>query len=179
MHRDLEKILFTADEINEKVSEIASQLNDVYKDEEVVFVCVLKGSLPFYADLVRKVTFPVTFDMVCVSSYGASTESSGTLNVKLDSGTSFENKHVLIIEDILDTGNTLCNLIKHFSNKNPKSMRLCCLLDKPSRRLRNIEADFYGFKIPDEFVVGYGLDYAERYRELPYIGVLKSEIYKK
>lgn len=178
MHKDLKEVILTQDEIHEKVKGIASQLNDFYKGEEVVFVCVLKGSLPFFADLVREVNFPVTFDMVCVSSYGASTNSSGTLKIKLDSGVSFENKHVLIIEDILDTGNTLYNLLEHFSNKKPKSMKLCCLLDKPSRRMRDIEADFCGFKIPDEFVVGYGLDYAEKYRELPYIGILKPEIYE-
>ncbi len=177
MHKDLKNVLFTAEEIHKKVKEIAAKLNNDYNGEEVVFVAVLKGSLPFFADLVREVNFPVTFDMVCVSSYGASTESSGTLNVKLDSGASFENKHVLIIEDILDTGNTLCNLIEHFKNKNAKSMKLCCLLDKPSRRLRDIKADYCGFEIPDEFVVGYGLDYAEKYRELPYIGVLKTEVY--
>ncbi len=178
MHKDLKKILFTQEEIREKVKEIALKLNNDYKGEEVVFVAVLKGSLPFYADLVREVDFPVIFDMVCVSSYGTSTESSGKLKIKLDSGVSFENKHVLIIEDILDTGNTLSNLIEHFKNKNPKSMKLCCLLDKPSRRIRDIEADYCGFKIPDEFLVGYGLDYAEKYREFPYIGVLKPETYQ-
>ncbi len=179
MNKDIERIAFTADEIHEKVKEIATQLNEHYKGEEVIFVCVLKGSLPFYADLVREVDFPVTFDMVCVSSYGSSATSSGTLKIKLDSGVSYENKHVLIIEDILDTGNTLYNLIDHFKDKKPKSMKLCCLLDKSSRRLRDIEADFCGFEIPDEFVVGYGLDYAEKYRELPYIGVLKPEVYNK
>lgn len=178
MNNDLKCVLFSKEEIHDKVKEIAVQLNNDYKGEEVVFVGVLKGSLPFYADLVREVNFPVTFDMVCVSSYGASATSSGTLKIKLDSGVSFENKNVLIIEDILDTGNTLSNLLKHFSDRNPKSLKLCCLLDKPSRRLRDIEADYKGFEIPDEFVVGYGLDYAEKYRELPYIGVLKPEIYE-
>lgn len=178
MHKDLESIVLTKEEISKEVKKIASQLNEFYKGEEVIFVCVLKGSIPFYADLVREVNFPVTFDMICASSYGASTDSSGTLKIKLDSGVSFENRHVLIIEDILDTGNTLYNLKEHFSDRNPKSMKLCCLLDKPSRRLRDIEADFCGFKIPDVFVVGYGLDYAEKYRELPYIGVLKPEIYE-
>lgn len=178
MNKDLKNILFTQEEIYKKVKEIAAKLNEDYKGEEVIFVCVLKGSLPFYADLVREVNFPVTFDMVCVSSYGANAESSGTLKIKLDSGISYEGKNVLIIEDILDTGNTLCNLMAHFSNRNPKSMKLCCLLDKPSRRLRDIQAHYKGFEIPDEFVVGYGLDYAEKYRELPYIGVLKPEVYK-
>lgn len=178
MNSDLKCILFSPEEIHNKVKEIAKKLNEDYKDEEVVFVCVLKGSLPFFADLVREVNFPVVFDAVCVSSYGTSATSSGTLKIKLDSGTSFENRHVLIVEDILDTGNTLCNLINHFKVKNPKSMKLCCLLDKPSRRLRDIQADYKGFEIPDEFVVGYGLDYAEKYRGLPYIGVLKPEVYE-
>lgn len=180
MNNDIKEVLFTAEEIHKKVKEIAKQLNDFYKGEEVIFVGVLKGSLPFYADLVREVNFPVVFDLICVSSYGATAESSGTLKIKLDSNySSFENKNVLIIEDILDTGNTLCNLMEHFKSRNAKSMKLCCLLDKPSRRLRDINADFCGFEIPDEFVVGYGLDYAEKYRELPYIGILKPEIYKK
>ncbi len=178
MNKDLKNILFTQEEIQQKVKEIATQLNEDYKGEEVIFVCVLKGSLPFYADLVREVNFPVTFDMVCVSSYGSGVESSGTLKIKLDSGMPFEGKNVLIVEDILDTGNTLSNLLAHFAERKPKSIKLCCLLDKPSRRLRDIEADYKGFEIPDEFVVGYGLDYAEKYRELPYIGVLKPEVYQ-
>jgi len=178
MNNDIKKILFSPEEIKAKIKEIANQLNKDYNGEEVVFVCVLKGSLPFFADLVREVNFPVTFDMVCVSSYGTSATSSGTLKIKLDSGTPFEGKNVLIIEDILDTGNTLYNLMNHFAGRNPKSMKLCCLLDKPSRRTQNINADYVGFEIPDEFVVGYGLDYAEKYRELPYIAVLKPEIYE-
>ena len=178
MDRDIKEILFTEEQIKSKVKEIAKQLNNDYKGEEVVMVCVLKGSLPFYADLIRLLEFPVQFDMVCVSSYGASTESSGSLKIKLDSGVSFENKNVIIIEDILDTGNTLTNLLEHFKTKNPKSMKLCCMLDKPSRRIRDIYADYVGFEIPDEFVVGYGLDYNEKYRQLPYIGVLKREIYE-
>ena len=113
MHKDLEKIILSADEIRAKVKEIADNLNKDYNGEEVVFVCVLKGSLPFYADLVREVNFPVTFDMICASSYGASAESSGELKIKLDSGVSYEGKNVLIIEDILDTGNTLYNLLNH------------------------------------------------------------------
>ncbi len=178
MDRDIKKILFTEEEIRAKVKEIAEKLNNDYKGEEAVMVCVLKGSLPFYADLIRLLEFPVEFDMVCVSSYGASTESSGELKIRLDSGVSFENKNVIIVEDILDTGNTLTNLMNHFKNKNPKSMKLCCMLDKPSRRIRDIYADYVGFEIPDEFVVGYGLDYDEKYRQLPYIGVLKNEVYE-
>lgn len=178
MDRDIKEILFTEEEIKAKVKEIAEQLNKDYKGEEVVMICVLKGSLPFFADLIRLLEFPVEFDMVCVSSYGASAESSGTLKIKLDSGVSFDGKNVIVVEDILDTGNTLSNLFEHFKAKNPKSMKLCCILDKPSRRIRDIHADYVGFEIPDEFVVGYGLDYNEKYRQLPYIGVLKREIYE-
>lgn len=178
MDRDIKEVLFTEEEIKAKVREIATQLNNDFKGEEVIMVCVLKGSLPFFADLIRLLEFPVTFDMVCVSSYGASAESSGTLKIKLDSGISFEGKNVVIVEDILDTGNTLTNLLEHFKTKNPKSMKLCCMLDKPSRRIRDIYADYVGFEIPDEFVVGYGLDYNEKYRQLPYIGILKREIYE-
>lgn len=178
MNTDLSKILFTADEIKAKVLELAEKLNEIYKDEEVLFVGILKGSLPFYVDLARCVSFPVIFDFMCASSYGNSTKSSGTLKISKDLSIPIEGKNVLVVEDILDSGNTLYNLFNHLKEKNPKSLRLCCLLDKPSRRERDITPDLIGFSIPDEFVVGYGLDYAERYREFPYIGVLKPEIYE-
>lgn len=178
MDRDIERILFSKEEINAKVKEIADQLNKDYKGQEVIMICVLKGSLPFFADLIRLLEFPVSFDMVCVSSYGSSSTSSGKLNIKLDSGIPFDGKNIVVVEDILDTGNTLTNLFEHFQLKNPKSIKLCCMLDKPSRRLRDIHADYVGFEIPDEFVVGYGLDYDEKYRQLPYIGILKREIYE-
>lgn len=177
MHNDIKEILFSADDIRVKVDEIAKELDRVYKDEEVIMVGIMKGSMPFYTDLVRAVHFPVIFDFMCVSSYGTSTTSSGTLKVSLDLRMDIENKHVIIVEDILDTGNTLVNLKEALTARNPKSLRICCLLDKPSRRLRDIEADFIGYTIPDEFVVGYGLDYSEYYRNLPYIGVLKPEVY--
>ncbi len=178
MNNDLKQVLFTTEEIDEKVKEIAKQLDDFYKDEEVTMVGVLKGSLPFFVDLARSVHFPVKFDFICASSYGCSANSSGTLKISKDLSAPIEGKNVLIIEDILDTGNTLSCLIKNFAERNPKSLKMCCLLDKPSRRIQNISADFAGFVIPDEFVVGYGLDYAEYYRELPYIGVLKPEVYE-
>ena len=178
MHKDIKEILFSADDIRTKVNEIAKELDCVYKDEEVVMVGIMKGSMPFYTDLVRAVHFPVIFDFMCISSYGSSAVSSGTLNVSLDLRMDIENKHVIIVEDILDTGNTLFNLREALTAKKPKSLSICCLLDKPSRRLRDIRADFIGFTIPDAFVVGYGLDYSEHYRNLPYIGVLKPEIYE-
>lgn len=178
MHKDVQEIYFSAEEIDKKVTEIANQLNEYYKGEEVLMVGILKGSLPFFIDLSRKVNFPVAFDFMCVSSYGASSKSSGELKISKDLSTSIENKNVLIIEDILDSGNTLYNLYNNLLTRNPKSIKLCCFMDKPSRRERDITVDFLGFTIPDEFVVGYGLDYAEKYRELPYVGVLKREIYE-
>ncbi len=178
MKDDIKEILFNAEEIDAKVTEIANKLNDCYKGQEVVMVGVLKGCLPFYIDLARKVNFPVRFDFICASSYGSGTESSGNLKISKDLSAPIENKNVLIIEDILDSGNTLSKLYDNFSKRNPKSLRMCCFLDKPSRRVSEINVDFIGFSIPDEFVVGYGLDYAERFRELPYIGILKPEIYQ-
>lgn len=178
MHKDIQELLFDADQISLKVKEIAKQLDAIYKDEEVILLGIMKGAMPFYTDLARAVHFPVLFDFMCISSYGTSVHSSGELKITLNHSMNFENKNVLIIEDILDTGNTLFNLREHLRKQNPKSLRICCFLDKPSRRLRDIEADCIGFTIPDAFVVGYGLDYAENYRSLPYIGILKPEIYE-
>lgn len=178
MNKDISKIYFSSDDIQKKINDMAKELDAFYKGEEVLLVGVLKGSLPFFVDLARAVNFPVIFDFICASSYGSSTQSSGMLKISKDLSTPIEGKNVLIVEDILDSGNTLFNLFAHLSKRNPKSLKLCCLLDKPSRRERNIKADFIGFTIPDEFVVGYGLDYAERYRELPYIGILKPEVYE-
>lgn len=178
MHKDIQKICFSATEIQKRVAEIAKELDELYKGEEVVFLGILKGSLPFYIDLARHVNFPVTFDLMAVSSYGCSTESSGMLNIKMDMSEDIKDKHVLIIEDILDTGNTLFKLHKRLLSKNPKSLRICCLLDKPARRIQNIQPDITGFSVPDAFLVGYGLDYAEHYRNLPYIGILKQELYE-
>lgn len=178
MHKDVKELLFSPEQIHEKVVEIAQKLDEVYQGEEVILMGIMKGSMPFFCDLARKVHFPVLFDFMCVSSYGASAVSSGKLKITLDHRMNIENKHVLIIEDILDTGNTLYNLKDLLSSRSPKSLKICSLLDKPSRRLRDIEADFIGFAIPDAFVVGYGLDYNEQYRFLPYIGILKPEIYE-
>ncbi len=178
MHKDIKEIYFTAEEIDKKVTELAELMNEHYKDEEVLMVGILKGSLPFFIDLSRKVSFPVTFDFMCVSSYGVSAQSSGKLIISKDLSVSIENKNVLIVEDILDSGNTLYNLYNNLLTRNPKSIKLCCFMDKPSRRERDVKVDFSGFTIPDEFVVGYGLDYAEKYRQLPYVGVLKREIYE-
>ena len=178
MHQDVKELLFSKETIAEKVDEIAKKLDEIYQGQEVIFLGIMKGSMPFFTDLARSVHFPVLFDFMCVSSYGTSTTSSGELKVSLDHRLNYDEKNVLIIEDILDTGNTLLNLRKRLEKENPASLRICSFLDKPSRRLRDIEADFVGFKVPDAFVVGYGLDYDERYRQLPYIGILKPEIYE-
>ncbi len=179
MHNDMKELLFSAEDIHAKVYEIAKQLDETYKGEEVILLGIMKGAMPFYTDLARAVHFPAIFDFMCVSSYGTSTESSGQLKITLDHKTDIADKHVLVVEDILDTGNTLYNLRELLLERKPKSLKICAFLDKPSRRLRDIQADFLGFTIPDAFVVGYGLDYAEYYRNLPYIGILKPEIYEK
>lgn len=178
MHNDIKEIYFSETEIQNKIKDLAQKLDDVYQGEEVVFVGVLKGSLPFYIDLARAVSFPVIFDFICVSSYGRGTKSSGEPVILKDLNISIKDKHVLIVEDILDSGNTLHFLMNRMAVQQPKSMKLCCLLNKPSRRVKDIQPDFVGYDVEDEFVVGYGLDYNEQYRQLPYIGILKREIYE-
>ena len=179
MNADIDHILLTEEEISAKVDELAKQLNEKYRGKNVLCVCILKGSTIFFSDLTRKLDFPVQFDFMIASSYANSTVSSGVLNIKKDLEQSLDGKHVIVIEDILDTGNTLFHLKNELLSRNPESFAICCLLDKPSRRTIDISADYIGFTIPDEFVVGYGLDFDENYRQLPYIGVLKSECYEK
>ena len=176
---DIEYILVNEQEIENRIKEIADELNAYYKDEEVIAVCILKGSVPFYWDLIKRLSFPVKFDFMCVSSYGASTVSTGEIKILKDLVVDIKGKNVLVVEDILDSGNTLYSLKKIFSERSPKDVKICTLLDKPDRRVKDIEADFLGFKIEDKFVVGYGLDYDEKYRQLPYIGVLKESVYTK
>ena len=161
---NVERVLLAKEEIAQKVNEMAAEMDKIYQGEEVVFVCILKGSVAFFGDLARAVSFPVVYDFMCVSSYGSGTVSGGSVRINKDLSTDIAGKHVVVIEDILDTG---------------KSLRLCCLLDKPERRTKPVSADFVGFTIPDEFVVGYGLDYDEKYRQLPYIGILKRCVYEK
>ncbi len=178
LEKDIEKVLVNEEEICEKVKQIAKEMGDAYNGEEVVLVCILKGSVTFFADLVRAVPFPVIYDFMCVSSYGNSTVSSGSVRILKDLTVDIAGRHVVIVEDILDTGNTLHALFKQLKSRQPASLKLCCFLDKPSRRQKPVKADFCGFAIPDEFVVGYGLDYKEKYRQLPYVGVLRREIYE-
>ena len=177
MHGDIERVLIGEADIARRVGEIAATLNEKFGDEEVYVVCVLSGSVMFYADLVRKLTFPVRLEFIKASSYGMSAVS-GELKIIMDLKSDICGKNVVVVEDIIDTGNTIDKLCKMLGARKPKSLCLCALLDKPSRRTRSVSADITGFEIPDEFVVGYGLDYAERYRELPYVGVLKKSVYE-
>lgn len=179
MHMDVEQILLEEEEIRCKVKELAERINKDYQGKELLCVCVLKGAVTFFSDLVRQLDVPAAFDFMIVSSYADSTVSSGVLNIKKDLEQDICGKHVLIVEDILDTGNTLSKLKKELLARNPASLSLCCLLDKPSRRTADISAEYIGFEIPDEFVVGYGLDFDEKYRQFPYVGVLKRECYEK
>jgi hypoxanthine phosphoribosyltransferase len=175
---DVAEVLITEDQIRDKVRELGARLSIDYADRQLTLVSVLKGSLPFMADLMRALSIPVTIDLMEVSSYGgASTETSGLVRILKDLSSSIEGKDVLIVEDIIDTGLTLNYLLRYLRGKNPSSLRICALLDKPARRLVEIDIAYRGFSIPDQFVVGYGLDYGEFYRNLPFIGVLRPEVY--
>ena len=180
LERDIAEVLITSDQIQAKVAELGARISTDYADREVTLVSVLKGSLPFMADLMRNIRVPLTIDLMEVSSYGgATTETTGLVRILKDLSSSIEARDVLIVEDIIDTGLTLNYLIRYLNGKNPASLRICTLLDKPARRLVEIPIDYLGFTIPDRFVVGYGLDYGERYRNLPFIGVLRPEVYAR
>ena len=177
---DIGEILLTEAEIQAKVAELGAQISDDYAGRGLTLVSVLKGSLPFMADLMRAMTIPVRIDLMEVSSYGGTaTESSGLVRILKDLSASIAGEDVLIVEDIIDTGLTLNYLIRYLRGKAPASLRICTLLDKPARRLVEIPVDYTGFTIPDQFVVGYGLDYGELYRNLRYVGVLKPEVYSE
>ncbi len=177
MYDDIGEILFTEEKIAEIVQNIGRQISEDYKGKNLFMVSVLKGSLPFMADLMRQITIPCTIDFLSVSSYGKGTKTSGEVRILKDIDSSLEGKDLLVVEDILDSGVTLSYLLKMLSARNPASIRLCTFLDKPERRRVDIHADYVGASVPDEFIVGYGLDYAEKYRNLPYVGVLKPEVY--
>ncbi len=175
---DVADVLVTAADIQTKVAELGATLSRDYAGRELTLVSVLKGALPFMADLMRQITIPVQIDLMEVSSYGgASTETSGLVRILKDLSSSIDGRDVLIVEDIIDTGLTLNYLMRYLRGKNPRSLKICALLDKPARRLVEIDIDYRGFTIPDRFVVGYGLDYGEFYRNLPFIGVLRPEVY--
>jgi len=176
-HADVEEILLTGEEVQARVAELGAQLAADYEGRDPVLVSVLKGSIIFLADLVRAMPIPLSIDLMEVSSYGASTESSGQVRILKDLSSSITGREVIVVEDIIDTGLTLNYLLRYLHDKGPASIRICCLLDKPARRLAPIEIDYRGFTIPDRFVIGYGLDYGEHYRNLPYVGVLQPSVY--
>jgi hypoxanthine phosphoribosyltransferase len=175
---DVAEVLIQEPDIQAKVAELGARISADYAGRELTLVSVLKGSLPFMADLMRAISVPVRIDLMEVSSYGGSaTESSGLVRILKDLSSSIDGQDVLIVEDIIDTGLTLNYLLRYLRGKNPRSLRICTLLDKPARRLVEIPVDYVGFTIPDRFVVGYGLDYGEVYRNLRFVGVLRPEVY--
>ena len=178
MNNDIAKVLISEEQLQAKVAELGAQISRDYAGKDLLLVSILKGSVVFMADLMRAVTIPCSIDFLSVSSYGNGTASSGEVRILKDLDCSLEGKDLLIVEDILDSGMTLSFLLKTLSARNPASIRLCTFLDKPERRRVDIRPDYVGAEVPDKFIVGYGLDYAEKYRNLPYIGVLKPEVYE-
>jgi hypoxanthine phosphoribosyltransferase len=176
---DVAEVLLSEEQIEAKVAELGKRISDDYAGRELTLVSVLKGSLPFMADLMRRITLPLRIDLMEVSSYGGtSTESSGLVRILKDLSAPIDGRDVLLVEDIIDTGLTLNYLIRYLKGKNPNSIKVCSLLDKPARRLVEIPLDYVGFEIPDAFVVGYGLDFGEVYRNLRFVGVLRPEAYE-
>lgn len=181
MNQDIKEILLTQEQIQEKVKELAKTICEEYAGKNPVFIGVLKGVVIFFADMVRAIDIPCQIDFMWISSYGSGAESTGKMNVKRDISADLKGRHVVILEDIFDTGNSLEFTYHHLLSKEPASLKICTLLDKPERRnpAVTVKPDYVGFVIPNEFVVGYGLDYDEYYRNLPYVGILKPEVYMK
>jgi hypoxanthine phosphoribosyltransferase len=178
VHNDIERVLITSDKIQTRVRELGERINQDYQpQDDLLLVGVLKGSMMFLVDLVRTITLPIAIDFIDISSYGQSTESSGVVRLMKDLDTDIGDRHVLIIEDIIDSGLTLAYLHQLLLARAPRSLHICSLLNKPSRRRADVYVRYIGFDIPNEFVVGYGLDYHEHYRNLPYIGILKPDRY--
>ena len=172
MSEKVRELISEAD-VEAKIAELGAQISKDYEGESVFLLCILKGGVFFTTELAKRITVPVSLDFMSVSSYGAETESSGVVRIIKDLDTSIEGKNVLVVEDIIDTGRTLAYLLENLKHRNPKSLTLCALLDKPERRVSDVAVDYKGFEIPDEFVVGYGMDYDQKYRNLPYIGVVE------
>jgi hypoxanthine phosphoribosyltransferase len=177
VHDDVSEVLLTEEQVQTRVRALGAQLSADYAGRSPVLVSVLKGSIVFLADLVRAMDVPLSVDLMEVSSYGSGTETSGQVRILKDLSGPIEGRDVVVVEDIIDTGLTLNYLLRYLTERSPASIRVCCLLDKPARRLAEIEIDYRGFSIPDRFVVGYGLDFNEQYRNLPYIGVLRPSVY--
>lgn len=166
------EILINEEQLDKRISKIAEQINKEFVNEDITLICVLKGGIMFMTDIAKKLKQKVEFEFIDVSSYNGGTVSSGKLTINKDLETSIEGKNVILLEDIVDTGRTLSYLIEYLKEKKPATLKLCTLLDKPSRRIVDVNADYIGFTIPDAFIVGYGLDYDQKYRNLPYIGIL-------
>ena len=169
------RVLLTEEEVDKRINEVAEQINKDYAGKSVHLICILKGGVFFTCELAKRLNMPVSMDFMSVSSYGAGTVSSGVVRIIKDLDEPLEGKNVLIVEDIIDSGRTLSYLIEILKKRNPASIRLCTLLDKPERRVTDVKVDYVAFNIPDEFVVGYGLDYAQKYRNLPFIGVVEQQ----
>ncbi|MBI3537355.1 MAG: hypoxanthine phosphoribosyltransferase [Chloroflexi bacterium] len=177
--QDIAKILITREALQQRIAELGEQISRDYQDQDLLLVCVLKGGVIFLSDLARALRIPHAIDFMAISSYGgARTESSGVVRIIMDLTANIENKNVLIVEDIVDTGRTLAYITENLRTRNPASLKICALLNKPTRREVKVAIDYVGFDIPNEFVVGYGLDYNELYRNLPFVGVLKPELYR-
>ena len=178
MNQDIERVIFSEELLHETVRKLGAQISEDYKYRKLLMVSILKGSIVFMSDLMREITIPCEIDFMAVTSYGSGTKSSGTVRILKDLDRDIRDYDVLIVEDILDSGMTLNYLMDLLYARNPNSIRICTLFDKPERRKVDIYADYSGLEVPDEFIVGYGLDYAEKYRNLPYIGVLKRCVYE-
>lgn len=169
------EVLLSEEEVDRRIQEMGDQISKDYAGKQVHLVCVLKGGCPFMCELAKRITVPVSYDFMAVSSYGSDTKSSGVVKIVKDLDESLKDKDVIVVEDIIDSGRTLSYLMEMLRDRGPASLRLCTLLDKPDRRVINVNVDYTGFAIPDEFVVGYGLDYDQKYRNLPYIGIVKFD----
>lgn len=178
MKQDIKEILFTEEQLRKKIKEIGTKISEDYEGKELMLVGILKGSVPFMADLMKEISIPCTMDFMAVSSYGNSTKTSGVVRILKDLDFEIENKNILIVEDIIDSGITLKYLTEYLKGRKPTSIEIAALLNKPERRISEVNAKYIGYNVPDYFLVGYGLDYGEKYRNLPYIGILKEEVYK-
>lgn len=178
MYEDVSEVLLTEEQIQQRIRELAEQISHDYQGKDLLLVCILKGGVLFLTDLMRQLDIPHAIDFMAISSYGAGTESSGVVRILMDLNTSIEGKNVLIVEDIVDTGHTLDYILRNLSTRRPASLKVCALLNKPSRRQVDVPIHYVGFDIPNKFVIGYGLDFGEKYRNLPFVGVLKPEFYR-
>jgi len=178
MHKDIESIVYSEADLESRIEALGKQITADYEGKKLIVVGVMKGANIFVADLVRKLDLDIVIDFIVVSSYGASTESTGVIRLLKDLDENIDSEHVLIVEDIIDSGLTLEYLVNNFETRRPASIKICTLLNKVERRKVDLKVDYIGYQVPDEFIVGYGIDYAERYRNLPYVGILKRSVYE-